>query len=89
MVTNYTNRTQYSCHSIAFVLFVMGSTMDEHSPEVITAIRATIIAAELCQRVRKDLAGGESILKGDRSPVTVADFGSQAVICQTDQREIS
>jgi 3'(2'), 5'-bisphosphate nucleotidase len=56
--------------------------MDEHSPEVITAIRATIMAAELCQRVRKDLAGGESILKGDRSPVTIADFGSQAVICK-------
>ena len=60
----------------------MGSTMDEHSPEVITAIRATIMAAELCQRVRKDLAGGETILKGDRSPVTIADFGSQAVICK-------
>jgi len=56
--------------------------MDERSPEVITAIRATIMAAELCQRVRKDLAGGESILKGDRSPVTIADFGSQAVICK-------
>jgi 3'(2'), 5'-bisphosphate nucleotidase len=56
--------------------------MDEHSPEVIMAIRATIMAAELCERVRRDLAGGESILKGDRSPVTVADFGSQAVICK-------
>src|SRR4030042_5014000 len=56
--------------------------MDEHSPEVITAIRATIMAAELCQRVRKDLAGGETILKGDRSPVTIADFGSQAIICK-------
>jgi 3'(2'), 5'-bisphosphate nucleotidase len=56
--------------------------MDDHSPEVITAIRATVIAAELCQRVRKDLAGGESILKGDRSPVTIADFGSQAIICK-------
>ena len=56
--------------------------MDEHSPEIITAIRATMMAAELCQRVRKDIAGGESILKGDRSPVTIADFGSQAVICK-------
>jgi 3'(2'), 5'-bisphosphate nucleotidase len=55
--------------------------MDEHSPEVITAIRAAIMAAELCQSVRKELAGGESILKGDRSPVTIADFGSQAIIC--------
>jgi 3'(2'), 5'-bisphosphate nucleotidase len=56
--------------------------MDEHSPEVITAIRATIMAAELCQRIRKNLVAGESILKGDRSPVTIADFGSQAVICK-------
>jgi 3'(2'), 5'-bisphosphate nucleotidase len=56
--------------------------MDEHSPEVVTAIQATIIASELCQRVRRDLAGGESILKGDRSPVTIADFGSQAIICK-------
>jgi len=56
--------------------------MDEHPPEVITAIRATIMAAELCQRARKDLAGGESILKDDRSPVTIADFGSQAIICK-------
>jgi 3'(2'), 5'-bisphosphate nucleotidase len=56
--------------------------MDDYSPEVMTAIRGTIMAAELCQRVRKDLAEGESILKGDRSPVTIADFGSQAVICK-------
>ena len=56
--------------------------MDEHSPEVITAIRATVMAAELCQRVRRELAGVEPILKGDRSPVTIADFGSQAVICK-------
>ena len=56
--------------------------MDEHSPEVTTAIQATILASELCQSVRRDLAGGESILKGDRSPVTIADFGSQAIVCQ-------
>ncbi|MGQ9645434.1 MAG: 3'(2'),5'-bisphosphate nucleotidase [Thermodesulfobacteriota bacterium] len=56
--------------------------MDEHSPEVITAIRATIMASELCQRVRKELAGGETILKRDRSPVSIADFGSQAIICK-------
>ncbi len=56
--------------------------MDEHSPEVMTAIQATLMASELCQSVRRDLAGGESILKGDRSPVTVADFGSQAIICK-------
>jgi 3'(2'), 5'-bisphosphate nucleotidase len=81
MVPNYTNKAAFvSFDGIRF--FRDGFPMDEHSPEVITAIQATIMAAELCQSVRKDLAGGESILKGDRSPVTIADFGSQAIICK-------
>ena len=57
--------------------------MDEHSPEVITAIQATIMASALCQKIRGDLAEEESLVKGDRSPVTIADFGSQAIICKT------
>ena len=56
--------------------------MDEHSSEVVAAIQATIMASQLCQKIRKALAGKESILKSDRSPVTVADFGSQAIICK-------
>jgi 3'(2'), 5'-bisphosphate nucleotidase len=56
--------------------------MDKHSPEVVTAIRAITMASNLCQKVRMDLAGRESILKSDRSPVTIADYGSQAVICK-------
>jgi 3'(2'), 5'-bisphosphate nucleotidase len=60
----------------------MGSSMDENSLEVKTAIEATLKASELCQKVRKDLVGGESILKSDRSPVSIADYGSQAIICK-------
>ena len=56
--------------------------MDEHSPEVVTAIQAAVKASELCQEIRKDLVGGESILKSDRSPVTIADYGSQAILCK-------
>jgi 3'(2'), 5'-bisphosphate nucleotidase len=56
--------------------------MDEHSPEVVTAIQAVVKASTLCQKIRMDLVGGESILKSDRSPVTVADYGSQAIICK-------
>jgi 3'(2'), 5'-bisphosphate nucleotidase len=56
--------------------------MDENSLEVAAAIQATIMASRLCQGIRKDLTGGESILKGDRSPVTIADFGSQTIICK-------
>ena len=56
--------------------------MDQNSPEVATAIQAAINASALCERIRTDLAGVESILKSDRSPVTIADYGSQAIICK-------
>jgi 3'(2'), 5'-bisphosphate nucleotidase len=56
--------------------------MDENSLEFVTAFQATIMASELCQKIQKDLTEESSFLKGDRSPVTIADFGSQAIICK-------
>ena len=56
--------------------------LDQNSPETMTAIRAAIEASELCEKIRMDLAGGESLLKSDRSPVTVADYGSRAIVCK-------
>jgi len=56
--------------------------MDRNSPEIVTGIQAAVKASALCRRVRADLVGRESILKSDRSPVTVADYGSQAIICK-------
>lgn len=47
-----------------------------------TAIQAVRLAAGLCQAVRAGLLGSGVVAKADRSPVTVADFGSQAVICR-------
>jgi 3'(2'), 5'-bisphosphate nucleotidase len=44
------------------------------------AISAVIQAAKLCQRVRQDIPA--ALEKQDKSPVTVADFGSQAIICR-------
>jgi 3'(2'), 5'-bisphosphate nucleotidase len=61
---------------------MMGSSMDEYSLEVVTAIRALIMASAFCQKIGSDLTGKESILKSDRSPVTIADYGSQAIICK-------
>jgi 3'(2'), 5'-bisphosphate nucleotidase/inositol polyphosphate 1-phosphatase len=54
--------------------------MDEYSLEVKTAVRAAMDASVLCQQVQKDLTGESSFTKSDRSPVTVADYGSQAII---------
>ncbi len=56
--------------------------LDQNSPEVTTAIQAAIKASALCEKIRMDLARGESLLKSDRSPVTIADYGSQAIICK-------
>ena len=60
----------------------MGFSVNQNSPEVVTAIQAAVKASALCRRIRAELLGGESILKSDRSPVTIADYGSQAIICK-------
>jgi len=48
--------------------------------ELKTAIEAVRTACGLCRSVRESLVSEETVAKGDRSPVTVADFGAQAVI---------
>lgn len=45
------------------------------------AIEAVTLAASLCQQVRQ-IIRPEAIEKRDHSPVTIADFGSQAIICK-------
>lgn len=49
------------------------------------AIAAVREAAELCQNVQQQMDPG-ALEKKDRSPVTVADFGSQALICSRLRR---
>lgn len=51
----------------------------DHEKQV--AIEAVTLAAQLCQQVRRTIQP-EAIEKRDRSPVTIADFGSQAIICK-------
>ena len=51
-----------------------------YEKERAVAIEAVCKAAILCQRVRADLVTDESLAKKDRSPVTVADFGAQALV---------
>ncbi len=44
------------------------------------AARAVVAASRVCDAVRRDLADADALTKGDKSPVTVADFASQAVV---------
>jgi len=45
------------------------------------AVKAVREAAQLVRRVQSEMAG-EALAKGDKSPVTVADFAAQAVIAK-------
>jgi 3'(2'), 5'-bisphosphate nucleotidase len=49
--------------------------------ELQTAVRAVRDAAAVCQSVQQNLVTAATLEKKDRSPVTVADFASQALVC--------
>ena len=51
--------------------------------ELTTAIEAVRRAAGVCQAVQKQMVTAQTFEKKDRSPVTVADFASQAIVCAT------
>jgi 3'(2'), 5'-bisphosphate nucleotidase len=46
-----------------------------------TAVEAITRAARLCTAVRAEMAGAAFLQKNDKSPVTIADFGAQALVC--------
>ncbi len=52
-----------------------------YAQEKQTAITAVTQAAQLCETVRQGLVPA-AIEKNDKSPVTVADYGAQALICK-------
>jgi len=54
---------------------------DLNSPELKVAIEAVIIASKICRHVQT-LIAPEKMEKLDKSPVTIADYASQAVICK-------
>ncbi|MBO6576420.1 MAG: 3'(2'),5'-bisphosphate nucleotidase [Rhodothermales bacterium] len=53
-----------------------------HAEELKAALAAVQAAAALTEAVRASTRP-DTLEKGDRSPVTIADFGSQAVVCRT------
>jgi 3'(2'), 5'-bisphosphate nucleotidase len=50
------------------------------------AIDAVARACRLCETVRAAMVSEEALLKKDRSPVTVADYGAQALVSLTLER---
>jgi len=54
--------------------------------EMSVAIDAVRCAGALCQAMRESLVSAEMVAKMDKSPVTVADFGAQAIIISAIRR---
>lgn len=52
-----------------------------YEKELAVAKEAVMQAARLCEAVRHDMVP-DAMEKADKSPVTVADYGSQAIICR-------
>src|SRR5690349_14174368 len=49
--------------------------------DLLEAAKHAVAAASLvCRAVQRDMAAVRAIVKDDRSPVTIADFGAQAVV---------
>lgn len=59
--------------------------LDLNRPEISFAIDAVREASELTARVRRDMVT-DAITKDDRSPVTIADYGAQALVAQRLRR---
>ncbi|HSH11850.1 MAG TPA: 3'(2'),5'-bisphosphate nucleotidase [Ilumatobacter sp.] len=53
---------------------------DRQRSAALDAVRA---ASESCAAAQGRLAAGDTLTKGDASPVTVADFAAQAIVCAT------
>ncbi len=51
-----------------------------YASERAAAIDAVVHASQLCRAVQQRLVAGTTLQKGDKSPVTVADFGAQAIV---------
>ncbi len=52
-----------------------------------TAIEAVRLASHACRAVQQKLVAADTLEKKDRSPVTVADYASQAIVCAAISEE--
>ncbi|KAA3456017.1 SAL1 phosphatase-like [Gossypium australe] len=60
-----------------------------YDKELAAAKKAASLAARLCQNVQKALLQSDVQSKTDKTPVTVADYGSQALVSFVLQQELS
>ncbi|MQL76527.1 hypothetical protein Taro_008935 [Colocasia esculenta] len=67
----------------------MASASTAYERELAVAKKAASLAARLCQTVQKAILQSDVQSKSDKSPVTVADYGSQALVSIVLEKELS
>ncbi|XP_057965742.1 SAL1 phosphatase isoform X1 [Malania oleifera] len=67
---------------------VLAASMS-YEKELAVAKKAALLAARLCQKVQKTMLQADVQSKLDKSPVTVADYGSQAVVSFVLEKELT
>ncbi len=58
-----------------------GNSTEDLVAELAAALAAVRAASEVCRGAQGRLLAGHTLTKGDESPVTIADFAAQAVVC--------
>ena len=59
----------------------MARGSDHLTNELAAAVAAVRVASAVCRGAQGRLLAGQTLTKGDQSPVTIADFAAQAVVC--------
>ena len=59
----------------------MARGADHLTNELAAAVTAVRAASMVCRGAQGRLLAGQTLTKGDQSPVTIADFAAQAVVC--------
>ncbi|KAF5745121.1 hypothetical protein HS088_TW07G00702 [Tripterygium wilfordii] len=83
--------TKASCLRVSAAVRVVSSlsSMASYDKELAAAKKAASLAARLCQKVQKALLQSDVQSKSDKSPVTIADYGSQALVSFVLEKELS
>ncbi|KAI5672378.1 hypothetical protein M9H77_12742 [Catharanthus roseus] len=71
-----------------FSVSIRAASTMSYEKELAAAKKACSLAARLCQKVQKALLQSDVQSKSDRSPVTVADYGSQALVSFILKKEL-
>lgn len=80
--------TSYFLKFSPFCSSVTAASVMAYDKELAAAKKACSLAARLCQKVQKALLQSDVQSKSDKSPVTVADYGSQAVVSLILSKEL-